>query len=95
MLTNELGDSRYYFYDLCSNLIKQIDRNERVIEYVYDNLNRETQENWRTTESGSITRTMDFGYDFNNRLTSASDPGVIPGNSGDTILIIDADGGTL
>jgi YD repeat-containing protein len=58
--------SRFYGYDLVNNRIKGTDRNNRVTEYGYDNLNRVKSELW-VGNGKSFTYT----YDKNgNRLTA-------------------------
>jgi RHS repeat-associated protein len=58
--------SRFYGYDLVNNRIKGTDRNGRVTEYGYDNLNRVKSELW--VDNG---KTFTYTYDKNgNRLTA-------------------------
>src|SRR5262249_54265831 len=48
------------------------DRNGRLTQFVYDNLNRQTQEKWM--QGGSAIRTITSAYDAGGRLISSSDP---------------------
>src|SRR5690606_7608723 len=57
--------------DAAGNVLTATDRNGRVIEYDYDNLQRLTQEFWKdgvTTEN-----TIDYTYDAASQLTAISD----------------------
>lgn len=55
--TNELSESRSFWYDAIGNLTRKMDRNGRVSELVYDNLDRPTEEKWLTSGSpvGTVT----------------------------------------
>ena len=49
-----------------------IDRNGREIEYVYDALDRQTQEIW-LDEQGNSVRTFEYSYDAASQLLASSD----------------------
>ena len=68
--TNALDDARSFEYDLNGHRTKRTDRNERVVEWFYDNLGRMTKEKW---EQGATDRELTFGYDAAGRMTSADD----------------------
>lgn len=63
---------RRYSYDAVGNLVRFTDRNGRVIEYGYDNLDRRRSEIWKA--GAANVRTITFGYDLADQLVSASDP---------------------
>ena len=65
------GDFRYSEYEAGDNLTKKTDRDGRVTQYVYDDLNRNTQELWK--DGQTTVRTITFGYDDDGRLTSGGD----------------------
>ncbi len=46
--TNPLDKSRSYAYDTAGNLTRSVDRNNRIIEYSYDKLDRQTVESWNS-----------------------------------------------
>jgi len=71
--TDPLGEKRMHIYDLAGNRTNSVDRNERKRSFSYDALNRVTQERWHNPDD-SVLRTITFGYDFLDRVTSASDP---------------------
>ncbi len=71
--TNQLSFTRYFVYDAVGNLTRRTDRNGRVIEYTYDNLYRQTQENW-LDEYESTVRTLDFSFDAAGQLVEAAEP---------------------
>jgi uncharacterized protein RhaS with RHS repeats len=52
--------------------MRKIDYDGRVIDYVYDHLGRQTQENWMSGETA--VSSMTFSYDLAGQLASASDP---------------------
>ncbi|MFT3920973.1 MAG: RHS repeat protein [Myxococcales bacterium] len=56
------------------NLTQKTDRDSRVTQYVYDNLNRNTAENW-LDGSSSIIYTISFEYDAAGQLTEAAKSG--------------------
>jgi YD repeat-containing protein len=55
-----------------SRVTKETDRNGRVIEHFYDQLGRQTSEQWKTN-TGVLQQTLNFAYDARGRLQSASD----------------------
>jgi RHS repeat-associated protein len=69
-----LGKRRVYSYDLGGNRTNSVDRLGRQRSFVYDALGRMTQERWHEPASNAIVRSTSYGYDFANRLNSASDP---------------------
>jgi YD repeat-containing protein len=71
--TNALGYNRSYRYDAVGNLSSTIDRNGRVINYLYDNLDRQTQEQW-VDSAGNIVRSITSQYDAASQLTSIAEP---------------------
>ncbi len=54
-----------------SNLVEKIDRLGRKTVFVYDGLNRNTQEKWY--DDTTLLRTIEFEFDANSRLTEATD----------------------
>ena len=58
-------------YDTVGNLTKRIDRNDKLIEYEYDSLNRPKKEEW--LEGAATVHTLDFVYDSAGYLFTASD----------------------
>ncbi len=46
--TNESGNWRSYDYDTVGNLVRVRDRNARVLQFAYDDLDRRTSEQWRS-----------------------------------------------
>jgi YD repeat-containing protein len=60
--------SRFYGYDLVNNRMKGTDRNGRVTEYGYDNLNRVKAETWLGNG-----KSFTYTYDKNSNLLSADD----------------------
>jgi RHS repeat-associated protein len=60
--------SRKYKYDLVNNRISAEDRNERVTNYGYDNLNRVKSETW-VVDGKQFT----YSYDENSNLITADD----------------------
>jgi YD repeat-containing protein len=66
------------------DLTQTVDADNRAIQYSYDKLGRETQENWYASVDqsgnpvGSPTETINYGYDY--------DGGIPGGYSGDTQL---------
>jgi YD repeat-containing protein len=68
---NELNESRLFeFYDN-SQLKKSTDRNGRVIEHLYDNLGRQTEERWKN--GAATVRSITFEYDANSNLKTADE----------------------
>ena len=47
--TNALGKTRTNIYDAAGNVTRTIDRNNKVVQYVYDTLDRPIAENWQAT----------------------------------------------
>ena len=43
------SQSRSYVYDTAGNLTRTVDRNVRIIQYVYDALDRTIDERWQQT----------------------------------------------
>jgi YD repeat-containing protein len=72
--TNELNKARSYEYDAGGNHTKSTDRNGKVIEHIFDNLGRETDELWKDS-LGATVRTMTYGYNPDGSMKSASDDG--------------------
>ena len=64
--------SRSYEYDENGNLDRYTDRDGRVTVYVYDALNRMTDEQW-LDGSENIVRDLHFDYDNADLLTGAKD----------------------
>jgi YD repeat-containing protein len=63
---------RHYVYNTASELVRYTDRNNRVTTYQYDNLGRETAENW--LDSGeNVTHSFSHAYDTDGQLLSAAD----------------------
>jgi len=54
--TNALSKSKSYQFDVAGNLTRTVDRNGRMIQYVFDTLDRHTQEKWQ--QGGSATPTL-------------------------------------
>jgi RHS repeat-associated protein len=71
--TNELNASRLFSYDMLGNLLSKTDRDGRVTTYTYDDRNRLTEENWLDSQQ-NVIREIDYSYDGNSLLLSASDP---------------------
>ncbi|TWT29628.1 RHS repeat domain-containing protein [Blastopirellula retiformator] len=69
--TNELNDARYYEYDAAGNLTEYTDRNGRVTQYAYDNLQRRTTETW--LDGVTTVNTISYGYDAASQLVSVTD----------------------
>jgi len=51
---------------------RETDRDSRVRDFTYDNLHRETSEQWMS--GGTAIYTISYSYDAANQVTSASDP---------------------
>jgi YD repeat-containing protein len=68
-----LGDARTYGYDAVGNQIRTSDRNGRIINYDYDQLNRNTSEVWLDANNNPV-HTFDFQYDAASQLLNAHDP---------------------
>ncbi|MGI8980411.1 MAG: reverse transcriptase domain-containing protein, partial [Pirellulaceae bacterium] len=49
METNELNNTRSFYHDAAGNLTRKKDRNERVTQYTFDDLDRMTAEKWLTS----------------------------------------------
>lgn len=47
METNELNNTRSFWHDAAGNLTRKKDRNERVTQYTFDDLDRMTAEKWQ------------------------------------------------
>ena len=75
METNELSDARSYYYDAAGMLTRRVDRNERGIQYDYDELNRVVEEAWfddsspaptisvaTTSEGGPVDEVQQVGF---------------------------------
>ncbi|APZ93419.1 putative Ig domain-containing protein [Fuerstiella marisgermanici] len=60
-------------FDTVGNLDKKIDRNGRVIEYVYDFMQNLTEERWYSKE-GDLVRTLAFTFDPVGNMLTANDP---------------------
>jgi RHS repeat-associated protein len=71
--TNALGFTRSYGYDAVGNQTTMTDRNGRKMAYIYDDLDRRTQERWLDSNGNSI-RTTSYGYDAASQMLSVSDP---------------------
>jgi len=56
--TNALSKSKSYVYDVAGNLTRTVDRNGRMIQYVFDTLDRQTQEKWQQSGSAAPTLTV-------------------------------------
>jgi len=65
--------SRSYAYNDQGDVKKLTDRNGRVTEYSFDDLDRLKQESWRDSAGGAITRTFDYTYDDEGRRLTATD----------------------
>jgi RHS repeat-associated protein len=70
---NELGEQRLFAWDDEGNLLGRQDRNARVIELNYDNLDRVTSEVWKTSLFGTTVKTISSTFDAGGRLTQVSD----------------------
>jgi RHS repeat-associated protein len=64
--------TRSHGYDLVGNRTSTTDRNGRLRQFQFDALNRRTAEVWFS--GGNPVRTMTYGYNLKDELTSASDP---------------------
>ena len=53
METNELNNTRSFFHDAAGNLTRKKDRNERVTQYTFDDLDRMTAEKWLDRTKGT------------------------------------------
>jgi RHS repeat-associated protein len=75
-MTDALGHSATMAYDLAGRLTSSTDRDLRVRNFGYDQLNRKTSETWLTSSGGSTTNQLTFAYDAaGNLLTSADSHG--------------------
>ncbi|MHB1036579.1 MAG: golvesin C-terminal-like domain-containing protein [Pirellulales bacterium] len=66
--TNELGHARYFQYNVAGDLTRRVDRNGRVIQYVYDRLSRPTEERWYNNvgdADDNQDRQKTFTFDYN------------------------------
>jgi RHS repeat-associated protein len=70
--TDPLGTVSYTF-DAAGNLATATDRDGRTRRFVYDALNRRTEEDWLDA-AGGVLRSIRYTYDPAGRLTSVSDP---------------------
>ena len=68
-----LGNSPSYIYDAVGNQLSATDRNNRTRRFTYDNLNRQTLEEW-LDNSGNAIRTISQSYDAASQILAASDP---------------------
>ena len=55
------------------NLVSKTDRNNRVTQFVYDDLDRLTSEQWKDGANTTL-RAFTYEYDAASRLTTAFDP---------------------
>ena len=60
-------------YDAASRLISITDRDGRVRNFGYDQLNRKTSETWLTSSGGSTNNLLTFTVDAINNLLSSAD----------------------
>jgi RHS repeat-associated protein len=67
METNQLGDARSYYYDGAGRLGRRVDRNEQVLQFAYDELNRTTSEKW--FENGTPVPTITIATTTEGGLT--------------------------
>ena len=70
--TNELEKTRSFEYDKNGNRTQVTDRNGRITDYIYDNLNRQTHERW-LDENGQVVNEIVTTYDAANQVTAVSD----------------------
>jgi RHS repeat-associated protein len=70
--TDPLNHNTVYGYDAADEVTSITDRNNRQRQFVYDNAGRETQEKWLDSQN-KVIRTIAYGYNTANDLTSASD----------------------
>ena len=69
--TNALGTTTTS-YDASSDVTSIIDADGRVRDFTFDNLHRQTMEQWMN--GNSVVRTITTTYDADNEVTSMSDP---------------------
>ena len=62
---------RYVFY-LVGEPTQEIDRDGRVRDFTYDDLNRQTAEKWM--DGSTVLETFSYSYNADGQLTSASNP---------------------
>ena len=70
--TNELEKTRSFGYDKNGNRTQVTDRNGRITDYIYDNLNRQTHERW-LDENGQVVNEIVTTYDAADQVTAVSD----------------------
>ncbi len=64
--TNSLSKSKSYVYDVSGNLTRTVDRNGKVIQYVFDGLDRVTEEKWQQSATPTPTLTVSTTQDGGN-----------------------------
>ncbi|MBI3462976.1 MAG: RHS repeat protein, partial [Planctomycetes bacterium] len=69
--TNELGETRSTFYDEVGNVVKIVDRNERVREFDFDPLHRQTEDRWK--DGANTIRTISSLYNDADELIEIED----------------------
>ncbi len=63
--------TRTYSYDEVSNLIQLLDRNGRIVQFAYDDWNRQTAELW--LDGDTIVNTISYSYDAASQLVEVED----------------------
>ena len=64
--------TRRFEYDKNGNRTQVTDRNGRITDYIYDNLNRQTHERW-LDENGQVMNEIVTTYDAADQVTAVSD----------------------
>jgi YD repeat-containing protein len=85
METNELNNTRSFYHDAAGNLTRKKDRNERVTQYTFDDLDRMTAEKWltsgdpvptlavsTTTQGGPSSEVQRVGFTADMMITSGT-----------------------
>jgi len=69
---NALGETKTYFYDAARMLDHVIDAKGQRIEFAYDDSGQLKRKVLKSS-TGTVTDTVNYGYDLHGNLTSASD----------------------
>jgi RHS repeat-associated protein len=75
--TDPRGNKQSYRYDLAGNRIEIVDRNGRRRAFAHDAHNRVTEERWLHPTEDTVLRTITYGYDRIDQLSSVSDPDAV------------------